>query len=343
MRRGPRHCAMEQTADEAGRAMIDRPRVVILDDYQQIALESGPWERVAGRCDVEPLTEHIADTDALVAALAGAQVVVAMRERTRFDADRLDRLPDLRLLVTTGMGNAAIDLEAAARNGVVVCGTRGRARHTVELTWALMLALLRSIPAEDARIRAGGWQRTVGTELDGATLGLVGLGRIGSMMIPIARAFGMDVIAWSQNLDHARAAAAGAQAVPKDELFRRADVVSVHYKLSDRSRGIVGRAEIASMRPSAYLVNTSRGPLVDTDALLEALRAGMIAGAALDVFDREPLPPDDPLRTAPRTVLSPHLGYVTRENYRVFFADVVDDIAAWLDGRVERALGLSET
>src|SRR5919201_1372769 len=231
---------MDQTRAEAARTVSGRPRVVVLDDYQQIALESGPWDTLAGLCDVETLPDHVADTDELVAALDGAQVVVAMRERTRFDADRLDRLADLRLLVTTGMGNAAIDLDAAARNGVVVCGTRGRARHTVELTWALMLAVLRSIPQEDARIRAGGWQHTVGTELDGATLGLVGLGRIGSMMVPIARAFGMDVIAWSQNLDPDRAAGARAQAVAKHELFRRADVVSVHYKLSDRSRGIVG-------------------------------------------------------------------------------------------------------
>lgn len=327
---------MDETTDEVARTTSEPARVVVLDDYQRVALEIGPWDRLAGRCEIAPLAEHIADTDELVASLAGAQVVVAMRERTPFDAERLDRLPDLRLLVTTGMGNAAIDLEAAARNGVVVCGTRGRARHTVELTWALMLAVLRSIPAEDARIRRGGWQHTVGTELDDATLGLVGLGRIGSMMVPIARAFGMDVIAWSQNLEPARAAGAGAEAVAKEELFRRADVVSVHYKLSDRSRGIVGRAEIGAMRPSAYLVNTSRGPLVDTPALLGALHDGAIAGAALDVFDREPLAPDDPLRTAPRTVLSPHLGYVTRENYRVFFADVVDDIAAWLDGRVER-------
>src|SRR5918911_1777733 len=199
--------------------MAEPVRVVVLDDYQQVALECGPWERLAGRCEVRTLAEHVAGTDALVAALAGAPVVVAMRERTRFDAERLARLPDLRLLVTTGMGNAAIDLEAAARRGVVVCGTRGRPRHTVELTWGLILALLRSIPQEDARIRAGGWQHTLGTELHGATLGLVGLGRIGSAMVPVAQAFGMDVVAWSQNLDPARAADAGAEAVAKDELF----------------------------------------------------------------------------------------------------------------------------
>jgi phosphoglycerate dehydrogenase-like enzyme len=313
-------------------------RVVVLDDYQGVALASGPWERLGDRCSVRALSEPIADTGALVAALAGAEVVVAMRERTSFDAERLDRLPDLRLLVTTGMANAAIDLEAAARNGVAVCGTGGRPRHTVELTWALILAVVRWIPQEDAGIRAGGWQHTLGAELDGATLGLVGLGRIGSAMVPIARAFGMDVVAWSANLDPARAAQAGAAAVAKDELFRRADVVSVHYKLSPRSEGIVGATELAAMRPSAYLVNTSRGPLVDTAALLAALHAGAIAGAALDVYDREPLAPGDPLRSAPRTVLTPHLGYVTRENYAVFFADVVEDIAAWLDGRLERPL-----
>lgn len=318
--------------------MADRVRVVVLDDYQDVARRSGPWERLAGRCDVRALPEHIAGTDALVAALAGAEIVVAMRERTRFDAERLARLPDLRLLVTTGMTNAAIDLEAAAANGIVVAGTRGRGSHTVELAWGLILALLRSIPQEDARIRAGGWQHTLGAELRGATLGLVGLGRLGSAMVPVARAFGMEAIAWSQNLDPARADEAGAAAVAKDELFARADVVSVHYKLSERSAAIVGAAEIAAMRPSAYLVNTSRGPLVDTAALLRALHDGAIAGAALDVYDREPLAPDDRLRRAPRTVLTPHLGYVTRENYRVFFADVVEDVEAWLDGRVERRL-----
>jgi phosphoglycerate dehydrogenase-like enzyme len=318
--------------------MPEPVRVVVLDDYQRVALACGPWERLDGRCSVQTVTERIAGTDALVEALAGAPIVVAMRERTAFDRERLDRLPDLRLLVTTGMGNAAIDLEAAHRNGVVVCGTGGRGRHTVELAWALILALLRSVPQEDARIRAGGWQQTLGTELDGSTLGLVGLGRLGAAMVPVGRAFGMDVIAWSQNLDPAHALKAGAVPVGKDELFRRADVVSIHYKLSARSTGIVGAAEIAAMKPAAYLVNTSRGPILDTTALLKALHDGAIAGAALDVFDREPLPADDPLRSAPRTVLTPHLGYVTRENYAVFFADVVEDIEAWLDGRVERRL-----
>src|SRR4051794_20203332 len=214
--------------------MAAQVRVVVLDDYQQVALESGPWERLSAACTVETIAEHIADTDALLDALAGAAVIVAMRERTPFDAERLRRLTDLRLLVTTGMANAAIDLDAAAANGIVVCGTHGRPRHTVELTWALILALLRSVPAEDARMRAGGWQHTLGTELDGSTLGLVGLGRLGSAMVPVARAFGMDVVAWSMNLDAERAAEAGARAVGKAELFGGSDVVSVHYKLSPR-------------------------------------------------------------------------------------------------------------
>src|SRR4051794_11116722 len=258
-------------------------RVVVLDDYQQVALQSGPWERLSGACAVETIAEHIAYTDALVDALAGAEVVVAMRERTRFDAERLARLPDLRLLVTTGMGNAAIDLDAAAADGIVVCGTRGRPRHTVELTWALILALLRSVPAEDARVRAGGWQHTLGTELDGATLGLVGLGRLGSAMVPVARAFGMGVLAWSMNLDAAHATEVGVEAVAKDELFRRADVVSLHYKLSPRSEGIVGAAAIAAMKPTAYLVKTPPGPPVDTAALLRGPHDGRLAGAARDV------------------------------------------------------------
>src|SRR4051794_16828001 len=257
--------------------MSEPVHVVILDDYQQVAMECGPWERLAGRCDVRALAEHVPESDDLVDALAGAPVVVAMRERTPFDAERLARLPDLRLLVTTGMANAAIDLDAAAAAGVVVCGTRGRGTHTVELAWGLILALLRSIPQEDAGIRTGGWQHTLGTELKGATLGLVGLGRLGSAMVPIARAFGMQVIAWSQNLAPARAGEAGAEAVAKDELFARADVVSIHYKLSGRSAGIVGAAEIGAMTPTAYLVNTSRGPLVDSAALLRALHAGAIA------------------------------------------------------------------
>jgi phosphoglycerate dehydrogenase-like enzyme len=260
-----------------------------------------------------------------------------MRERTRFDAERLARLGDLRLLVTTGMGNAAIDLEAAAAKGIVVSGTRGRTRHTVELTWALILALLRSIPAEDTRMRQGGWQQTIGTELDGATLGLVGLGRLGSAMVPIARAFGMDVVAWSQNLDADRAAEAGAEAVSKDELFRRADVVSVHYKLSPRSEGIVGPAEIAAMKPTAYFVNTSRGPLVDQDALLDALAEGRLAGAGLDVFAVEP-PGRGPLAELENVVMSPHCGGISAQSNLAMSRMATESVLAVLAGAPRGAI-----
>jgi phosphoglycerate dehydrogenase-like enzyme len=313
-------------------------RIVLLDDYQGVALDYGGWDRVPDDWQLVALERHIDDAEELVEALAEAEIVVAMRERTPFPAELLDRLPDLRLLVTTGMANASIDVAAARRNGVTVCGTGIKGPPTAELSWGLILALLRSIPAEDAVMREGGWQTTIGGDLDGATLGLVGLGRLGTRMVAIGKAFGMEVLAWSQNLDPADAREAGAEPVEKLELFERADVVSVHYKLSERSRGLVGAAELAAMKPSAYLVNTSRGPIVDTDALLAALRDGSIAGAGLDVYDTEPLPADHPLRSAPRTVLTPHLGYVTEDTFATFFGDAVEDVLAWLDGSPVRVV-----
>lgn len=313
-------------------------RIVVLDDYQGVALEHGDWSRLPAECEVRIEREHLAGDEELFAALAGAEVVVAMRERTAFTAERLARLPDLRLLVTTGMGNAAIDMAAAAGNGVTVCGTGILGNGTVEHSWALILAFARSLPTEDRNVRDGGWQTTVGIDLAGATLGLVGLGRLGSAMVPVARAFGMEVLAWSQNLDPAAAAEAGAEPVSKEELFSRADVVSVHYKLGERSRGLVGAPELARMKRTAFLVNTSRGPIVDTVALLDALHTGRIAGAALDVYDTEPLAPGDPLRQAPRTVLTPHLGYVTRDTYDVFYGDAVEDVEAFLAGEPVRVL-----
>jgi phosphoglycerate dehydrogenase-like enzyme len=313
-------------------------RIVVLDDYQGIALDYGGWDRIPDEWQVVALERHIADPDELIEALGEAEVVVAMRERAALPAATLDRLPQLRLLITTGMANVAIDVAAARRNGVVVCGTGMHGPATAELTWGLILALLRSIPVEDANMRAGGWQTTIGGDLAGATLGLVGLGRLGGRMVPVARAFGMEVIAWSQNLDPAAAHQAGAEPVEKAALFERADIVSVHYKLSGRSRGIVGAAEIGAMKPSAYLVNTSRGPLVDTAALVAALEAGAIAGAGIDVYDDEPPAADHPLRRVPRTVLTPHLGYVTEDTYAVFFADAVEDVLAWLDGTPVRLI-----
>jgi phosphoglycerate dehydrogenase-like enzyme len=313
-------------------------RIVLLDDYQGIALDYGGWDRVPDEWEKVALCQHIADPDELVEALAGAEIVLAMRERTQFPASTLDRLPDLKLLITTGMGNVAIDIPAAQRNGVVVCGTGGHGPATAELAWALILGLARKIPAEDANMRQGGWQTTIGTDIAGTTLGLVGLGNLGKQMVPVAKAFGMDVVAWSTNLDPEEARAAGAEPVTKDELFERSDFVSVHYKLSDRSRGLIGAGELALMKASAFLVNTSRGPIVDTNALLDALDAGTIAGAGIDVYDTEPPPADHALRSAPRTIITPHLGYVTEDTYTVFFDDAVEDVLAYLAGDPVRVL-----
>jgi phosphoglycerate dehydrogenase-like enzyme len=313
-------------------------RVVILDDYQDVARRFGPWDRLGDRIELTVLTEHITDTDVLADTLAGAEIVVAMRERTPFPRGLLERLDDLRLLVTTGRRNASIDVAAARDEGIVVSGTGIPARPTTELTWGLILSLVRHIPQEDARLRAGGWQHTVGNDLAGRTLGVIGLGRQGSGVATVGLAFEMNVIAWSQNLQAEDAAAIGVTAVTKDELLATADVVTLHLVLSDRSRGTIGAAELAAMKRSAYLVNTSRGPLVDEQALLAALNDGIIAGAALDVYDEEPLPADHPLRSAPNTVLTPHLGYVSEGTYEIFYGDAVEDIQAYLDGAPIRVI-----
>ncbi|WP_062243779.1 D-2-hydroxyacid dehydrogenase family protein [Brevibacterium epidermidis] len=312
-------------------------RIVVLDDYQQVAGEFADWSGLDA--EVEFISRPIVDDDDLVKVLHGAEVVVAMRERTAFTAGRLERLPDLRLLVTTGRVNASIDVEAARSQGIVVCGTESTTSATPELTWGLILSVLRSIPAEDAAVRGGGWQSTVGGDLDGHRLGVVGLGRLGTKVARVGAAFGMDVVAWSQNLDAERADGLGVRAVSKDELFSTADVVTIHYKLSDRSRGLVGAAELEAMKPDGILVNTSRAGLVDTDALITVLEAGGIRGAGLDVHDEEPLPVDHRLRSTPRTVLTPHLGYVTEDTYRIFFTQAVDDIAAWIAGAPIRVIG----
>jgi phosphoglycerate dehydrogenase-like enzyme len=313
-------------------------RIAVLDDYQDVALRYADWGSLPADCEVRTFRDHIADTAIFLAAMRDFDVIVAMRERTAFTAERLAGLPKLRLLVTTGMANASIDLDAARQHGITVCGTGSGSRATSELAWGLILSLARAIPQEDARLRAGGWQRTIGIELQGKTLGLVGLGRQGGAMVPVARAFGMEVLAWSQNLTPEIAAEAGAEAVSKADLFRRADFVSIHYKLGRRSIRLVGASDLALMKPTAYLVNTSRGPIVDRDALLAVLHDGKIAGAGLDVYDTEPLPADDPFRSAPRTVLTPHLGYVSDRAYSTFYPDAVEDIAAFLGGQPVRKL-----
>ena len=315
-------------------------RCAVLDDYQGAALASADWSVLAPDVEVTVLAEHLADEDELVAALAGTEIVVVMRERTPMTASLLARLPALQLLVTSGMRNAAIDRAATVEHGVVVCGTRSNPQPPAELTWALVLGLARHLTEENAALRSGGpWQSTVGTDLHGATLGLLGLGRIGALVARVGLAFGMDVLAWSQHLTAARAEEVGVRlAASKEELLADSDVVSVHLVLGDRTRGLIGAPELALMKPSALLVNTSRAGIVDRAALVTALREGRIAGAGLDVFDVEPLPADDELRTLPTVLATPHLGYVTRRNYTGFFTEAVEDIAAFLAGDPVRRL-----
>lgn len=311
-------------------------RIAILDDYQRAALTSADWDSLGAEISV--FHSHIADTGDLVSELRPFDVVVAMRERTPFTAERIGLLPNLRLLVTTGMRNASIDVAAANAAGITVCGTGGSGGATPELTWALILSLVRHVPAEDRAVREGRWQHTLGFGLSGRTLGVVGFGNIGRRVAAIGQAFGMEVIAWSQHLSAGTAAEHGVAAAGKDELFATSDVITVHYKLSDRSAGLVGERELGLMKPTAFLVNTSRGPIVDSDALLAVLESGAIAGAALDVYDEEPLPGTHPLRSAPRTVLTPHIGYVTDDGYRRFYGDAVEDIAAFAAGRPVRVV-----
>ena len=312
-------------------------RVAILDDYQDVARRLADWKSLPA--EVVVFRDHLSDESQVAARLADFDVVVAMRERTPFPRSLFERLPRLRLLVTTGMRNASIDLRAAADRGVVVSGTAGLPSPTAELTWALILALVRHVPREDRATREGRWQETLGTTLKGRTLGVLGLGQLGSRVARVGTAFEMDVIAWSQNLTAERAAAVGATlAGSRDELLARADIVTIHLVLSDRTRGLVGERELGLMRPTAYLVNTSRGPIVDEGALIATLRAGKIAGAGLDVYDEEPLPADHPLRRLPNTVITPHLGYVTEETYQIFYSQALEDVRAFLAGAPVRVL-----
>jgi phosphoglycerate dehydrogenase-like enzyme len=314
-----------------------RARVAILDDYLGMALELAPWSSL-DRAELTVFREPIGDPERLVVALQPFDVVCAMRERTPLPATVIERLPNLRLLVTTGMQNAAIDLEAARTAGVVVSGTGTTAAATAEMTWALILAAARHVPAHDRSMREGGWQRHLGVALAGRRLGVIGLGRNGAAVAGIGRALGMEVVAWSQNLTAERAREVGVGLVTFEELLATSDVVTIHLRLSERTHGLIGAGELGRMRPSAILVNTSRGPIVDEAALIEALRVGRIGGAALDVYDEEPLPADHPLRSVDRLVLSPHTGYVTDENMRRFYEETVEDIAAFLAGAPIRVL-----
>ena len=313
-------------------------RAAILDDYQGAALAAADWASLKPAVEVTVFHDTLADDARVAARLADFEIVVAMRERTPFPQALLERLPKLKLLVTTGKRNAAIDVKAATARGVVVSGTDMLPYPTAELAWGLILSLARNIPREERGMRAGGWQTTLGVGLSGKTLGVLGLGNLGSRVARIGKAFGMEAIAWSQNLTAERAAAVGAALVPKEELFRRADVASIHLVLSERTRALVGAAELALMKPTAYLVNTSRGPIVDGKALIAALESRRLAGAGLDVYDSEPLPRDHALRKLDNVVLTPHLGYVTAENYRQAYGHAVEDIRAFLEGKPLRVL-----
>ncbi|MEC8910238.1 MAG: D-2-hydroxyacid dehydrogenase family protein [Chloroflexota bacterium] len=313
-------------------------KLAILDDYQGTAKDLADWSKLPAGVEVEFFQDHIVDEDQLVERLGDFDLVQGMRERTPFPRSVLSRLPNLRLLITTGRRNASFDIEAASELGITVCGTNGGGEGTTELTWGLILAMLRHIPEEERRSRAGSWGTTVGIGVKGKTLGLIGLGHIGSLVARVAKAFDMNVIAWSQNMTHERANECGATLVDKETLFRDSDIVSVHLVLSDRTRGLVGKSDLAFMKPSAYIVNTSRGPIIDEMALIDVLERKAIAGAALDTFVIEPLPKDHPFFKTPNTLISPHLGYVIDDSYEAFYAGVIENVRAFTSGEPIRTI-----
>jgi phosphoglycerate dehydrogenase-like enzyme len=317
-----------------------RYRCAVLDDYQNVALKMADWSKVTGDVDVTVFNERLGDEAAVARALQGFGIVCVMRERTPFPRSLIEKLPDLKLLVTTGLKNASIDIAAAKERGITVCGTEGAKHPTAELAIGLMIDLARSISVENARMKAGeAWQATVGADLYGHTLGVIGLGNLGQRVARVAQAFGMNVIAWSQNLTPERCKEHGVGYATKADLFQQSDFISIHMVLSDRTRGLVSNTDLAMMKPTAYLINTSRGPIIDEAALVAALQNKTIAGAGLDVFDVEPLPRDHVLRTLPNVVLTPHLGYVTQDGYRMFYGGTVEAVRAWLDGKPIRVIG----
>jgi D-3-phosphoglycerate dehydrogenase len=314
-------------------------RAAILDDYQNVAMQFADWSSIAKDVEIKVFNKPFASQDEAIRALQGFAVVVGMRERTPFPRKVIEALPDLKLLITTGARNNSFDVKACAERGVTVCGTGATGSPTTGIAFGLMLELTRRIGFENARLKAGApWQVTIGRDLEGLTLGILGLGKLGQRSAAVGKAFGMKTIAWSQNLTEDKARTAGADYVSKDDLFRNSDFVTIHIVLSDRSRGLIGAKELGSMKKTAYLINTSRGPIVDEKALIAALQNKAIAGAGLDVFDVEPLPPDHPFRKMDNVVITPHLGYVSEQNYRKYFPDAVEDIRAWLDGKPVREI-----
>jgi phosphoglycerate dehydrogenase-like enzyme len=334
----PRPVDRTIAGEEERKKMADKTRIAILDDFQNVALAAADWSAVAKRAEIVVFDDHLADPDAVAERLRDFDIVVIMRERTPFPAALIGNLPKLRLLVTTGMRNLAIDLDAATARGVIVSGTASVGYTPAELTWGLILALMRDIPKEDKATREGRWQTALGRAINGRVLGVIGLGKIGARVAAVGKAFEMDVIAWSQNLTGERCAEVGVRQVGFEELLTTGDVITIHTVLSDRTRGLIGAGELAKMKPTATLVNTSRGPIIEEAALITALKDGTIAGAGLDVYDIEPLPRDHPLRDLENTVITPHLGYVTDDNYRVYFGHAVEDIGAYLDGGPVRVL-----
>jgi D-3-phosphoglycerate dehydrogenase len=314
-------------------------RAAILDDYQNVAMQFADWSPIAKEVDIKVFNKPFADQGEAIKALQGFAIIIGMRERTPFPRKAIEALPDLKLLITTGARNNSFDVKACAERGITVSGTGAAGSPTTGIAFGLMLELTRRIGFENARLKAGApWQVTVGRDLDGLTLGILGLGKLGQRSAAVGKAFGMKIIAWSQNLTAEKAKAGGAELVAKDDLFRNADFITIHNVLSERSRGLVGAKELGLMKKSSYLINTSRGPIVDEKALIAVLQAKSIAGAGLDVFDVEPLPLDHPFRKMDNVVITPHLGYVSEQNYRKYFPDIVEDIRAWLDGKPVRVI-----
>ena len=313
--------------------------VAILDDYQNTAMNSADWSSVTSQADIEIFNDHIHDEDAIAARLQDFEIICAMRERTPFPRSLIEKLPNLRLIISSGMRNRGIDIDAAKDNDVIVCGTKSVGRPTAELAWGLILGLARKIPAEDSNVRAGGWQQTVGESLIGKTLGIAGLGNLGGRMAQIAKVFEMNVIAWSQNLTQVRCDEFGVQLVSKGELMAQSDFLTIHLILSDRTRGVISTDDLARMKSSAYIVNTARGPIIDEDALVAALESKTIGGAGIDVFSVEPLPADHAFRNLDNTIITPHLGYVEEDNYAAYFGGYVEAIDAFLKGEPKNFIG----
>jgi phosphoglycerate dehydrogenase-like enzyme len=315
-------------------------RCAILDDYQNVALKLADWSKITGDVEITVFNQAVRRSpEDTIREVKDFDIVVMMRERTRFPRQVIDGLPKLKLLITTGAYNASIDMAACKERGIVVCGTGSFGNPTTGITFGLILELTRRIGFENARMKAGeNWQVTLGTDIEGKTLGILGLGKLGARVAAVGKAFGMKVVAWSQNLTPERCRELGVEHVSKDDLLRSADIVTIHLQLSDRTRGLIGASELSLMKKTAYLINTARGPIVDEKALLDALRSKQIAGAGLDVFDVEPLPIDHPLRKLDNAVLTPHLGYASRQNYERYYPDIVEDIRGWLDGKPVRVI-----